>query len=295
MKIVAISAPFPGVSRVFEEAEKLGLLEFIQPTQGNRIWIPTADVYIFGAWHPIYDNAIKALSGSRVGVLWTSSVGELGFESVEQDYLQRIISDDRIEFVWFGDRSLAEVYSKGFYIPYPMQVKNVKLQPKENIVTLFCPNTAKKNILNQLYAIALLQRESSLILHTNVPIEARFAKDIGLKYVQHQWLERDVYDKIIASSKLNFAVSWAETNNYQVAEAVLLGTVSIGTATIPFLPADMCVWNPNSPLGILELAIRLLYDERHKAQYLRGEVVKYFADANAVVEDRLSQLLAPVS
>ena len=48
-KRVALSVPFPGVSRVLEEGEKLGLWEFIT-LDGSPVKIPDADQYILGGY-----------------------------------------------------------------------------------------------------------------------------------------------------------------------------------------------------------------------------------------------------
>ena len=291
-KIVALSAPFPGVCRVLEEASKLGLLELVK-LDSDRVKIPPADVYILGAWHPTYTQIVKVLEGSRVGVLWTSSVGETQFEPIEQDYLAAIITNPAIEFVWFGDESLGEVWEKGFYAPYPMKLPEECIKrEKQDIVTLFCPATAKKNILNQLIAVALLQRKhGSLVLHTNVPVDPAFAQSIKLKYVQHGWLQEQEYRELIASSKLNFAVSWAETLNYQSAEAALLGTVSITSATIPwFSPWYELDVPPNSSIDIASLADEMLERREWWGEKAFKSAVDYFENSNRLLEQALSRL-----
>ncbi len=232
-----------------EEGAKLGLWEFVLIDK-EEIRIPPADYYILGAWHPVYEQLLS-LNGKKV-VLWTSSVGEMGFEPIEQEYLDRILKDPRIDFVWFGDKSLGEIYNnKGFYAPYPLDAKSI-IKPdvkKENIITLFCPAGHKKNVLNQLYAIKLFQKEHpNAILRTNIPMENWNYLDI--KYIQHPWLPRPEYEKLIASARVNMACSFAETYNYQCAEALLLGTISVISNTIP-LPGFIAN-NPNSPLEIYE-------------------------------------------
>lgn len=271
---------------MLEEAEKLGLLELVRLDR-DRVRIPPADVYILGAWHPTYAQVVKVLEGSRVGVLWTSSAGEMQFEPVEQDYLAAIIDSKEVEFVWFGDKSLGQVWDKGFYAPYPMKLEGYPRREKQDIVTLFCPATAKKNLLNQVVAIALLQREQDLTLHTNVPIDPAFAASIKLRYVQHDWLPDQEYKKLIASSKLNFAVSWAETLSYQSAEAALWGTASIVSATVPWLKLDV---NPNSPSDIACLAREMLKRREWWEEKALKSVTAYFEKANRLLKQALSRL-----
>ena len=294
MKIVALSAPFPGVTRVLEESEKLGLLELVK-LDPDRIKIPPADVYILGAWHSSYAQIVRVLEGSRIGILWTSSIGEMQFEPIEQDYLAAIIANPAIEFVWFGDESLGEMWEKGFYAPYPMKLpedSTFKLQVKQDIVTLFCPNTVKKNQLNPLFAVALLQRKHDLVLHTNIPIDLAFAKSINLKYVQYGWLPQEQYQSLIASSKLNFAVSWAETLNYGSAEAALWGTCSITSSTIPwFKPFKELDVPQNSAISIASLADEMLSNREQWEEKAFDQAINHFERANKLLEQALSRLV----
>jgi len=292
VKIVALSLPFPGVSRVLEEGEKLGFFEFVK-IQGDRVAIPPADVYLLGAWHPTYNNLLTALDG-KIGVLWCSSAGEVDFEPVERKYLAEIINNKKIDFVWFGDKALGEVWGKGFYAPYGMKLLDqYQDQEKKDIVTLFCPPTVKKNLLNQIIAIALLQRKQDLVLHTNIPIDSGFAASIKLEYIHHNWLQDKEYRDLIASSKLNFAVSWAETLNYQSAEAMFLGTLSVMSAAIPWATPHLTVKNSNNALEIAGRALHIL-DCSQRTGYtvdeFRRSLVRYFVDANEHLREALNAL-----
>lgn len=233
--------------------------EFVLLT-GGRIAIPDADIYILAAWHSAYEQLLGL--GGKTGVLWTSSAGEMDFEPVEQEYLRRIREDPRISFIWFGDPSLAKIYpEKGFYAPYPMDVDGVNPPnvEKKNIVTLFCPTGPKKNILNQLLAVKLVQSSTKLTLHTNVQgYESLFNDVRGIDAIRHEWLPDVEYRSLLASAKVNLACSWCETFNYNVAEAALLGTVSVTSGSVP-LPG-LRVAFPNSPVFIAEQIINCMKD-----------------------------------
>ena len=245
-----MSVPFPGAKRPLEEGKKLNMWEFVL-IEGPRVSIPSADIYILAAWHPAYQDLLGLSTESKVGVMWSSSVGEMDFEPVEQEYLRKIREDPRISFIWFGDPSLAKIYpEKGFYAPYPMDVDGV-VDPhveKKDIVTLFCPTGPKKNILNQLLAMRLVQKEKGLTLHTNIQGYDSILKELDC--VRHGWLPQVEYYELIASARLNLACSWCETFNYNVAEAALLGTMSVVSETIPI--EGLRVKNPNSSVSIAE-------------------------------------------
>lgn len=251
-KIIGLSIPFPGARRPLEEGAKLGLWEFVL-LQGERVKIPPADVYIFAAYHPIYER-LFTLGGKNV-ILWTSSAGEMDMEPIEQQFLDRLLKDPRVSTIWFGDQSLALAYpEKGFYAPYPLACDIPPEVEKQDIITLFCPAGPKKNILNQLLAAKLVQREMHLTLHTNIRGYDGIISELDC--VRHDWLPDGEYQRLLAQSKVNLAISWCETFNYQVAEAALCGTCSLVSETIPV--PGMVITNPNNPAliaqGIIEVA-----------------------------------------
>ena len=286
-KIVGIAVPFPGAKRPLEEGAKLGFWEFVEITEGN-VRIPRADIYILAAWHPIYE---RLLSLGRVGVLWTSSAGEMDFEPVEQRYLASILQDTRIEFVWFGDPSLASLYSqKGFHAPYPMMLGvSEGGADKSDVITLFCPTTQKKNIFNQLLGVYIFQRTGGkATLHSNV----RGYDDVFdlLRVERHHWLPDAEYRALIQSAKVNLACSWAETFNYNVAEAGMLGTPSIISSTVP-LPGHV-VRNPNSPNDIAVALHRCLEDAPPLFTHIRQDMHRKAIENNEACLRRISDYLA---
>jgi len=257
-KTVFLSVPFPGAKRPGEEGAKLGLWDFIL-LGGSRVTIPEAKTYILAAWHSAYEPLLGLATESKLGILWSSSGGEMDFEPIEQEYLLRIREDPRVSFIWFGDTSLAQLYpEKGFYAPYPFDVNKV-VDPhveKKDIATLFCPTGPKKNILNQLLAMKLVQKERKLTLHTNVHGYDAIFKDLDC--VRHEWLPDVEYRSLLACAKVNLACSWCETFNYNVAEAALLGTISVISSTIPI--PGLRVLEVNNPIYIAEKILAGLED-----------------------------------
>ena len=256
--ITFLTLPFPGVRRVGEEGKKLGLWELVI-IEGERINIPAADTYILGSWHPAYSQLL-GLNG-KIGILVTSSAGELDMEPIEQEWLHQILIDPRISFIWFGSESLSQVFpEKSFFAPYPLSadIKPPDIQ-KQNIITLFCPTGFKKNIYSQLCALAIIQRQRNLTLHTNVQGYNHILS--MLDCVRHGWLPTEDYHRLLASARVNLACSWCETFNYNVAEAGLLGTPSVVSPTIDWYPLpELMVKNPNDPLEIREKIVYALHN-----------------------------------
>lgn len=282
MSIVFLSAPFPGVSKVGKEGEKIGLWRFISLT-GERILIPSADVYILGGWHPSYSQLLGL--GNKMGACWTSSAGEMDFEPIESQWLGDILNDPRINFIFFGDPSLAAAFpQKGFYAPYPLytdvQVPEVN---KQDIITLFCPSGPKKNLANQILAVGLAQREAKLTLHTNIQGYDNMLSLVD--HVKHPWLPQEEYYRLLASAKVNLAVSWAETMNYNCAEAGLCGTASITSPTIPV--PGLVVENPNSPLDIANGILQIASASTEMGQKARLEVISFAKGRNQELKEIL--------
>lgn len=290
MSIALLSLPYPGVCKIAQHGADLGLWQFIK-IEGS-FDIPPADVYLLGAWSNFYEQFLPHLNG-RVGIIWTSSVGEVGFEPLEIGYLHTILNNPKIEFILFGDQSLAGIFKeKGIYIPYPIAGELVaKDIPKEDIITLFCPSGHKKSIANQLAAVSLLQQERDIILHTNITGHYRdLLLLFGVKHQLYGWLPDDDYYKLLAAAKVNLSVSFAETFSYQTAECCQLGTPSVVSPTITwYKPKSLVVSNPNNPLEIKNKILYALDNYRRLADQAK-ENIKIVADTqNATLINTLKQ------
>jgi len=283
-KIITIAVPFPGAKRPFEEGQKLGIWDFIL-LDGNTIEVPPADVYILAAWHPVYEM-LMGLKG-KIGVMWTSSAGEMDFEPVEQEYLRRLNEDPKISFIWFGDPGLAQVFpEKGFYAPYPFDVDSIKRPEveKRDIATLFCPAGPKKNILNQLLAMKLAQVERKLTLHTNIRGYDNILRDMDC--VRHEWLLDMEYKELLASARINLACSWCETFNYNVAEAAMMGTISVTSPTIPL--SGLMVKSPNNPVHIAERILEAVSNSwEDTLAWVRSDLEVRNQECKRIISERL--------
>ena len=273
MSIVAVSAAFPGVSRVLEEGEKLRVWDFVRIDQDGTVKMNKADIYLLGAWHPGYEELVSFLHRDfrevKVGVLWTSSCGEMGLEPIEQEFLERILADDRIDFIWFGDPALADIFEKGFHIPYPLKYEEHQEEKKERSISLFAPRTAKKNLFTQFAAAKLAQDKYGLILHTNVTLPF----ECGVNAVKYPWLPRNELQRVVSSSLLHMGVSFAETFSYATADAALWGTPSVVSPAVSWAPAAYSVSNPNDASEILEAVECVLESPRNATEAFRQSLM----------------------
>lgn len=210
-------------------------------------------------------------------------------EPVEIEYLQHILRDPRIEKVWFGDPSLAQVYpEKGFHAPYPFS-SDLPLYtgPKRDAIGLFNPGGLKKNNYNQILAAELFQRSHpGWILETNVANYEPVMKSLGLRYRLHPWLPAEEYHQVLGGCRINMACSWAETNNYQVAEAGLLGVPSVISLTIP-QPGIECDY-PNSPEEIAS-SMEYSIEQREAPEEVRASITAFAEERNLELQDALTK------
>ena len=295
--LVAMSAPFPGVSAVLQHGEALGLWRFIRLDVPRTLDFPRGSTVILGAWAQGYGQLVDALllQGCRGGVLWTSRVGEMGFESSEVRAFAQLLQDQRISFIWCGDPVLGGVKlgsGKAFFAPYPVQVEDLRNRsvPKTDSMTLFCPATLKKNLPNQLMAASLLQGRLGLQLHTNVPQDPAWQAIAPIKATWYSWLPQEQYDQVLLRSRLNWAVSYAETFNYQAAEAIMRGVPCVASPTIPFLSRGglSIVRDVNDAFEIAKVAEAIVADS--EAVDLQLELLQDYAMwANAQLKQALRQ------
>lgn len=258
MNIVAITVKYPGVERVFEEGRMLGLWKTVEIGERHQKFrFPKADVYIFGAFHHDYPKFAKFLKdsfpGCKVGYYWTSSPGEVDLVyEPEMTYLYYLINQikaKKIDFLLFGDRNLAKVfdYPGVYYAPYPICPVERKAKEERKGISFLCPDTTKKNILNQFLAVKLLQKERpDERLYTNLQNYKPLIEWLGLNARVTGWLNHRDYIKLICSVKCGLQVSIAETNNYVVVDHFMAGVPCLVSPTI-----DWAFDVVNHPLGVI--------------------------------------------
>lgn len=276
--LVALSLPFPGVCRVFEHGERLGLWKFV--CLRGDVDIPVSDHYIIGAWHDFYrDKLLNVLpESSRITVLWTSSVGEVSLEPVEVSLLQEVLLNKRVSKIWFGSAHMSRLFSdKGVYAPYPIDFDYASPRKDHgSYMTLFAPPTAKKNLFTQFAAIALLQRDRGLPLYTNVRVPEVFK----INYTFHEWLPDLVYRDLISGSCLNWACSWAETLNYQALEAAVYEVPSVVSRAIGWAPRTAQVDSAGDVISMIYTAKVILGNPEY-GKVFRKRALRHASLCNA--------------
>ena len=134
----------------------------------------------------------------------------------------------------------------------------------------------------------MVQQRTGLVLHTNVPQDAAWHAIAPVRSRRYSWLPQEHYDQVLLRSRLNFAVSYAETFNYQAAEAIMRGAPCVASPTIPFLnrKGQSVVQDVNDPVEIARLGELLLDNPDAAAQQL--EVLQDYA---RWANDQLQQAL----
>jgi hypothetical protein len=288
-KITTMCPAFPGVTRVFKELENAGVSTHI-PMEGNKVIVPQTDVLILGAWTPLYDHLIEAFKSKDVilGVLWTSTVTQTDMSVVEVNYINHVydlLKQGKIDFIWFGSKEWTKVYDddRVYHMPYPITpvdlIKREKIgNDKVKNVSLFCPSHPRKNIMNQLSALKMVNNYYNTKLHTNTmtPEYIDFSNKIGLTYNSVAWMPAEEYRRLVASMDAGLQVSHngVESFNYVVIDHLQQNVPVVMSKSIyknyldivgeAWIEKYMCVDDPTDIMEIAETVCRVLENPRFR-------------------------------
>jgi len=143
-------------------------------------------------------------------------------------------------------------------------------------VGLFGPREPRKNFFVQYHAFLIAQKSNpKLTLYTNC------ITDQPKNFINSfNWLPRNEYYNIIKGCRVMLCVHPFESFDYQVAEVIMLGTISIISPAIRDnfnFPPDTVVDNVDSPIAISKKLIEVLSwsDEIYKQvlEKLREQVI----------------------
>ena len=229
--------------------------------------IQNYEVCIVGAWVPPYNLLVPRLK-PRVWWLITSPLLQMELGGVEWPFLHQILSNDKVEKVWFGDKGLEKVFpEKGIHLPYPVHLETFLNYPrplcetKKDIGLFTALSNPQKNIMVQLAAIKLVQNETTVELHVNglPPLYRSFADKIGLKYVDHGWLQPQDYLSLLSKLRVQTHVFLSESFSYATLESMMLGTPCIVSPCVSrIIDAGIVVSSVDEPSEIAECVLDLL-------------------------------------
>lgn len=276
MIVTSCPEAFPGVTTALRYLESVtGLTKHIPLKE-----LPDSEVepsmVLFGGFCGAYNKLIPSLraQGVPVGVWYCSSIGQTGFsyEYIEVTQLTSLLEALRkkeLDFLWMGNRLVAESLkhlAPVDYLPYLIPVKKIQqsvtrhTEKDDNInVSLFCPFTLRKNVLNQLTAVSILQHENPKIkLHVNDMGEPwrMYADQLGLRLQEHGWMTRPTYLWNVKRMDVGLQVSYCETGNYVSMEHFALGTPCVMSHTQSwagrdkYITGELVVDNFDSPVEI---------------------------------------------
>jgi hypothetical protein len=262
-----------GLASVFTHGEGLGLWEYMSlPNPEIYQQLKECESLILGGWDPTYKHLLQKTSQRRM-VWWASSLGEIWLEPVELTFLQQILATPEVDLIIFGDPEAAEAFQteRTLHLPYPVDLQRFQTyqsSSEKDGICIFGPSTLKKNLLNMLAAVKLIQKEQPITLHLNKPDAAKLAEWLGVRHQYHPWLPEAEYYSLLVKMKVSLQASYAESWGYSSLEAALLGTVPVTSRTVRWNVPVLTVNNVNSPASIaekinlaLDYPIRLLQEK----------------------------------
>lgn len=274
---------FPGVN-----AALTNLADLVKGVQHSNERIDeTAGMIILGGWADPYQLLIRQLKskGKRVGVWFTSSLGQSGFTPnlCEFAYLKTIfdmMDKHLIDYLFVGGRKiyypLRDLHENVILLPFPLNVQ--RFEKYEEIHTpwkiiFFTPKHLYKNVANQLIALAVAQRtKPELDIHINglEGTQFQFVADLfKLHYIPHGWLPDDEYYPLLGSAACSLQITYAEICNYSAMSAMAMGTPTLLSNVVDWLPhtklnRNLVVGRFDSPEHIAE---KILHVAEKPEQY----------------------------
>ncbi len=254
---------FPGVSRTFEDMKQFGL-KIICAHEYKQV--KEDDLVIFGAYHQVYALPIRRLKCKKF-LLWTSPLLQMELSPDEPNIFNFVLDlKDRgiIDQIWFGDPGMWKAYEdKGFHMPYPLDVDRLmafrKPDPERQGISLFCPWTPRKNILTQLAAVKIVQKDfpDSVLYGNNMNVYTPIAQRMGVSFVDCGWMKDDVYYQMIQKVKVGLQVFLSESFCFTAFDHMILGTPVIASACLDWLPDQLKVKNSDDPVEIADKIIKV--------------------------------------
>ena len=306
---------FPGVTSQFKHlAATTELTE--HSLEISKKTLEGKKLVIFGAWSHYYYRALKQLRSEevKVGLLWTSPVGQMGFSPnfVEVSYLfiiKDLLRSGMLDLLFVPTKRITRAFKQIFgedkvkYLPNTYDVEGVRskyldssLQPVENWVSLYSPFGVRKNLLNQMVAAKL----AGVKLHMNnlVPPLRDFADLIELDYVDMGWMSSEAYFRSIQTMQCGLKVSYSETFDYSLFDHFVFEVPCLFSRTIEWVDPEepwlnLIVDNFDDPNEIAA-KLRLLLQNEGVLGFFRREVLRLAREVAAERNKRAVETLREV-
>jgi len=271
---------FVGVSAVFRNmSEVIGSnhMELSKIVKNNEI-IENYDLVILGGYHYEYLNILNHIQRPTRALLITSTLGQMELTG-DYNFLKpshEMLNMGIIDYLFLGSETLYKTFKTLYndksilYFPYPIHPLKPSGIYKEKVFGMFAPNHPRKNILNQIYAFIISNKDYNLI--TNIPIYTNYPR---IQYVN--WLPRKDYLEMIESCRAILNVFYTESLCYTTIEAMSLGTPVI------FSPAI------KQALKIKDNMFKSLYVENPDNVVEIAEKIKYISSIDEDTYNRISK------
>jgi hypothetical protein len=263
------SESFPGVTRVFKEAEGLGLVKHVYANQLRDV--PPDAYVLFGAWSEAYALPARRLPNAK-GVLWSSPLlqtdlsdylpvgvtpeGQVTMVRGEHALLMQVAdhkSKGVIRDFWVMDQTFAQALAGHentgvYWFPAPLASlpKATNPKPKDyGAAALFGPWAPRKNVLTQCLAAAM----AGFRVHANGAAEyAGVLTALGLNadsargdlaVVDHGWMPREEYFNTLAGMGVSLCCYLSESFCYAAADAAALEVPLLASPAIRWAPTEL--------------------------------------------------------
>ena len=281
---------FPGVTQTMRAMEATGYTKHYpySKDKGFSSDIYEYDYIILGGWIDDYETVIKR--HKRCSILWCSSLGQME-QSGEMQLFNKVsylANRGDLDMLLVGSRDLYYAMSGAvrriMYMPYPVFDKEIPefnyRRKRANTIGFFMPTHPRKNILNQLYAVVLLSRNSSESL-TDITLVTNIngvTSSKGLNVENTGWLRRKTYLNAIKRVKVGLHVTHTESFGQQALEYMLAGTPVILSPVVAVNLevgeelAPLVVWNVDSVVEISQRLFEILTMKEEDYKFLSQKV-----------------------
>lgn len=244
----------------------------------EAIWVPP---YKFRELKKLHKNV-------QFFVRLHSDIGFIAGEGVALGWIHEYINDNVT--VTANSRKMVQAlrrmnpYEKIPYTPnyYPIHRTREHSIVHGETLDIFCPGAIRilKNTLNQAVAaiIYCIENGKKLRFHINsVRKEGESAdpvvknivqlfkhyEDYGFELIHHGWYTHSKFLEVLSNMDLVMQVSYTETFNIVLADAVSQFVPVLGSTEIPWLPVGSAVDDPNDVNEIVRGITKALEDKRH--------------------------------